>query len=482
VTATAEVPLDPLVLSRPALLATSTRSHPPYVVNRVLASAGESRALSGAGPGKMNHVVYIDWLKFLVVYGIVVYHASLPFNAVGAWLIGSRDRDLVLTAFAGFTFPWGIPILFLLSGAGAYFGLRSKTATAFLRKRILRLGVPLIAGIVLLSPLQSYLTNGIVPKNPVGLLSYYPQYLGGIRFDWNLPWLGRYGYHLWFLGYLLEITAVTLPFLEWIRGERGQRWVARLAGFSQQHGGLLIFAIPLTLSQLILRSRFPNYQDWADTAAYTTVFLAGYVMAEDRSFDQAIRRNTGLMVRLGVVSTFAVGAMLAISGGHPGIAPPSGIAFYATYNVMWSLNVWCWCMAVMALGVRWLNKSNPVVRYGSESALPVYVIHHPVVIILGSAIVGWNLPLWPRFLLLVVGVFVMTLTIYEFGVRRTNVTRFIFGLGPPALDTVPDVSATAPQAATPASAQSRPRQVRTYPPRRAASRRRLRHTRPSAQW
>lgn len=396
----------------------------------MLASAGPTTTGSGAGRGGSRHVVYLDWLKFLVVYGIVVYHAALPF-AFGAWLLGSRDRSVVLTAFTGFTFPWGIPLLFLLSGCGAFFGLRSKTATAFLRRRFLRLGLPLVAGIIVLSPLQAYLTNGIAPKTLGGMIAFYPRFLTSMPFEWTPRWLAIYGYHLWFLGYLLAITAVSLPLLEWIRGESGLRWIGRLSAVSRRRGGLLVFAAPLVLSQLVLRGAFPDYQDWADVAAYTVVFLAGYVIAADVSFDHAIRTNAGLMVRLGVVSSIAVGLMLGLSGGRIRFGSLSDFAFYSAYAVMWSLNIWCWCMALLALGVRWLNKSNAVVRYGAESALPVYVIHHPVVVILGSFIVGWNLPLWPRFFLLVAGAMAVTLAIYEFGVRRTRATRFLFGMAPP---------------------------------------------------
>lgn len=395
------------------------------MANAVITTGGRTMTASGAGGSR--HVVYLDWLKFLVVYGIVVYHACLPF-AYGAWLLGSRDRSAVLTGFTGFTFPWGIPLLFLLSGAGAYFGLKSKTASAFLRKRFLRLGLPLVAGIIVLSPMQSYLTNGITPKTLGGMIAFYPDYLSSMTFMWTPRWLAIYGYHLWFLGYLLAITALSLPLLEWLRGEGGVRWVGRLAAVSQRRGGILVFAAPLFLSQLILRGAFPDYQDWADVAAYTMVFLAGYVMAGDVSFDRAIRRNAGLMVELGIVSSLAVGSIIALSGGQPHVGSLSDLAFYTAYNLMWSLNIWCWCFVLLALGVRWLNKSNAAVRYGAESALPIYVIHHPVVVFLGSFIVGWNLPLWPRFLLLVIGTMVVTLTIYEFGVRRTRATRFLFGM------------------------------------------------------
>ncbi|HSP08906.1 MAG TPA: acyltransferase family protein [Candidatus Dormibacteraeota bacterium] len=377
-----------------------------------------------------EHVVYLDWLKFLVVYGIIVYHSSLPFAYGGGWLIASRDKSLVLTAFAGFTFPWGIPLLFLLSGAGAYFGLRTKAASAFLRKRIIRLGLPLVAGIILLSPLQSYLTGGIVPKTVGGMLGYYPHFLGSMRFDWTPQWLGRYGYHLWFLGYLLAITAATLPLLEWLRGERGRRWISRLARTSRTRRGLVLCAAPLVVSQLLLRNRFPAYQDWADVATYTLAFLAGFVLACDTRFGVAIRTRGRFALVVGVGSSLAVGVLLVMSSFNPRIASSSDLPLFATYSLFWSLNIWAWCMAVLAMGLIWLNRSNAVMRYGAESALPVYIIHHPIVVILGSFIVAWDLPLPLRFLLLVSFAMAVTVLVYEFGIRRTNVTRFIFGLKP----------------------------------------------------
>lgn len=376
-----------------------------------------------------EHIVYFDWLKFLVIYGIVLYHAALPFSYTD-WLLGSRDRTMVLTAFTGFTFPWGIPLLFLLSGAGAYFALRSKAATAFLRKRLVRLGLPLVAGIAVLSPLQSFFVSP-QPRTLGGLLAYYPHFLFSMRFDWTPVWLGRYSYHLWFLGYLLAISVVTLPLLEWLRNPRSQRWISRLAIFSQRRGGILVFAIPLGLSQVLLRNRFSTYQDWADIATYTTVFLAGYVMAVDGDFKAAIRRNGGLALKLGVLSSLVVGSMLFLARQHPQeLSAGASLVYHATYNIFWSLNIWSWCISVLWLGVRWLNRSNRVLLYGSESALPVYIISHPVLVVFGSYVVPWSLPLWPRFLLLAGFGFTLTLLIYEFGVRRWKVTRFLFGLPP----------------------------------------------------
>jgi hypothetical protein len=226
-----------------------------------------------AAESPTNHLVYFDWLKFLVIYGIVVYHAALPFSYAN-WLIESRDRSWVLSAFTGFCFPWGIPLLFLLSGAAECFGLRSRPLVSFLVRRFLRLGLPLVVGVILLSPLQSYFVS-VAHHNLPGIVEYYPRYLRGVRLDSTPLWVGRYTYHLWFLGYLLAITLATLPAMEWLRSQPGRRWGDRLATLSRRRGGILVFAAPLVASQLLLRERFPGYQDWADIATYTFVFLAG---------------------------------------------------------------------------------------------------------------------------------------------------------------------------------------------------------------
>jgi glucan biosynthesis protein C len=382
-----------------------------------------------------RHIVYFDWLKFLVIYGIVFFHTSLPFS-YSSWLIESRDRSVVLGAFAAFTFPWGIPLLFLLSGAGEYFGLRSRPVVPFLVRRFLRLGLPLVLGVLLLSPLQSYFVSE-AHRSLSGAVEYYPRFLRAMRLDSTPLWVGRYTYHLWFLGYLLAITVVTLPLMEWLRSQGGRRWVARLAALSRRRGGILVFAVPLAVSQLLLRGRFPDYQDWADIASYTIVFLAGYVLIAERDFTAAIQRNIGLTLVLGVVSTAVVGLLILAGGRLSTGSPVIGGLYRLTYGVFWALNIWCWCVNVLYLGARWLTKDSRLVRYGSESALPVYIISHPVIVILGTYIVAWGLPLWPRFLLLTGLSFVVILAIYELVVRRWNPTRFLFGLRPLVRPRVP---------------------------------------------
>jgi len=93
-----------------------------------------------------ERIHYPDWLKVLIVYGIVLFFVSLVFS-MGTWLVSNHDRSLILTAFAGFTLPWGIPAMFLIAGADAWFGVRSRTAPDFVRWHFLVTVVALTLGI-----------------------------------------------------------------------------------------------------------------------------------------------------------------------------------------------------------------------------------------------------------------------------------------------------------------------------------------------
>ncbi len=383
------------------------------------------RVVSEAVRSPQSRVHYLDTLKAAVVYGILLYHSALPFTWT-SWLVSDPQKSVVLTGLAAFCFPWGIPMMFLLAGADSWFALRSRPALAYLRARFLRLVLPLCAGIVLLSPLQWYLTTVGTDRSLPSLLRTYPAYLRGIRLSWTPEWLARYGYHLWFLGYLFAISVALLPVLILLRRPASRRAIARAADFCRRPGAIYVFSLPLIGSQVALRARFPAYQDWADIATYTLVFLAGSVPASERRLEAAIRANARLAVQVGLVSSAGVGIMLLLASEHPANQAVRDVAF----SVLWSVMIWSWLVAVLCLGIRWLDFRNRVTAYMAESILPFYVLHHPVVILAATAVVSLPLGAWGRFTLVAAFAMATTLALYEFLVRRWALTRFVFGLKP----------------------------------------------------
>ena len=69
-----------------------------------------------------------------------------------------------------------------------------------------------------------------------------------------------------------------------------------------------------------------------------------------------------------------------------------------------------------------------VAAYGREAQLPYYVVHQPPIIVLGYYVVQWNMAPLPKFLIISLSALAFTLLLYEFVIKRTTVTRFLFGM------------------------------------------------------
>ncbi len=69
-------------------------------------------------------------------------------------------------------------------------------------------------------------------------------------------------------------------------------------------------------------------------------------------------------------------------------------------------------------------------RYASEAQLPIYVLHQTIIVAIGFFVVTWGLD-WPlKYLVIALATLVATLGLYDVLVRRTQLTRFLFGMKP----------------------------------------------------
>lgn len=335
-----------------------------------------------------------------------------------------------LSIFVAFCFPWGIPAMFMISGADAWFGLRRHSAGNFIRQRVLRLLLPMAVGLVLLSPFQRFVTSQNPPPSFDQLPAFYGSFFHGFHFEWSMQWLSKYWLHLWFLGYLFVISVACLPAVLKLHSRLGPQitgFMLRIAGL---RGGLLLLALPLCVLQLILRPFFPGYQDWADVATYTYVFLWGAVLFSDRRFEAAIRRDIILVLIVGITAALACGYVFLTAHYMLNLTNTLATPVTLTFSFFWAFEVWSWLLAVIYLGIRWLDFPNRVIVYLEESILPFYVLHHPVVLTVASFVVTWNIGAWPKFVVILIIAGTITVVLYEFCVRRWSLTRTIFGLRP----------------------------------------------------
>jgi hypothetical protein len=70
------------------------------------------------------------------------------------------------------------------------------------------------------------------------------------------------------------------------------------------------------------------------------------------------------------------------------------------------------------------------IAYLREGQVPLYVIHKTPIIVFGYYVVQWNVNALVKFAVIALSSLVVTLLVYEIGIRRLAVTRFLFGMKP----------------------------------------------------
>jgi len=376
-------------------------------------------AARDAAPATIGRQAWIDWLKVLVVIGVFVYHAAQPF-VLTTWIVVADEKSLLLSGLAGLGYLFGMPLMFLLAGAASWAAVRGGTTRGYVGKR-LRLLVPLLVGIMVLSPLQTWigeLSRGHVPAAPI---PYAVDFWAAADPPTSPMWLGIYGYHLWFIGFLLIYALLALPVLRTMRPEAWPmrptaRWLV----------GVPIAA--LTVMQVPLRIAFPAYRDWADFVLWLTYFLAGAALLAWPGAVDVVRRLGPRMLVIGLLLTAALVPIFLAGGGMALESEPRLDGATIGYVALRSAIGWCWVLAALYIGIRWLDRGATRARAASSLVLPFYVLHHPVVVAVAAVAVPLAWPMWPTFAVIVLVSGAATLGAC-LAVARTRTLRVLLGMG-----------------------------------------------------
>jgi peptidoglycan/LPS O-acetylase OafA/YrhL len=364
---------------------------------------------------------YLDWLRVLATLGVFLYHTTRPFD-LPDWMINNAGRSIAVTAVGMLVYLWGMPLFFLLAGAGSRFALRRRTGRQFVSERVKRLGVPFILGAILFNPFQEYfewIHNGRV-EGP--FLTYYLTYGEPLSPKVFI----KFGGHLWFVGFLFVFSLIVLPLFLWLKKDAGKRFVSWLAGLCERRGTILVVILPLALIRFILQPLFPEYADWTDLFFMLVFFVSGYILYADERFTRVIRRDGKLVLAAGIISMVAMYAIFIAGAGETWLASPGTPGFYLVLSVL-SAVAWCWVIIMLYVGMRFLDFTSKWLEYGQEAMMPFYMFHHPVIVAIAFYVVQWQAGILAKILVIVPASFVVTIGLTEI-IRCVRPVRALFGM------------------------------------------------------
>jgi hypothetical protein len=107
---------------------------------------------------------------------------------------------------------------------------------------------------------------------------------------------------------------------------------------------------------------------------------------------------------------------------------PSTSGGFMLFQALWSLDAWAWVILILSFASRRLDFGSPALDHANEAVLPFYILHEPLVMMIGFFVVSWSAPVQIKFFCLAALSFAATLTVYDLVVKRTRFTRVLFGM------------------------------------------------------
>ncbi len=337
----------------------------------------------------MARINFVQWIRVFLIALVVAHHAGQPYGPTGGeWPVADPVSAEWLRFFFGLNAAFFMGFFFFIAGyftAGAY---DRKGGAAFVRDRLIRLGIPLAFFTFLVFGPIAYLTS----RPPEGFFTFY-------IFTYIGRWQIEMG-HLWFIAQLL---AYALLYALWraVLTARG-----RPVGRSYPPPGnraILAYAIALAVVGASVRTAYP--QDvWArilwlvpaepaHLPQYVSLFIIGIVAGRGRWFTEISDAVGRRWFVIGVAAFVIAVAFFSVADRLP----------FLSMSVVWGVLEAFVCVG-MILGItvffrrycdapgRWLDRLDGNV-YG------VYLVHIFVVVALQMAILAWPLPATVKFLL-----------------------------------------------------------------------------------
>jgi len=365
----------------------------------------------------------LDHLRVLAFVVLVISHAANLFVGWGSWPVRSGHVSWGLERVMLFICLWRLPLVFLIAGAGAAYSLEKRGSSGFLWERMSRLVPPLMAGIFLIAPLQTWMEGRLQNQVSGSFLAFLPEvWRSGPAPEGMLGWQ-----HLWFVAYLLVISIG----LAMLHAASSEHIPAGLAGIGSRllhtrSGLLLLGLVPALLTAWLGANHPPTYtltSDWWNLSQSVFFFLAGWVLIRVKGGLERVEALRFRALQLGLLS---IG--LLYTQDWLGIRTlwwwDAGWHFFAK-----GMASWAWALAIAGFAARYLNRPSATLKTANAVVFPFFLWHLAVLWGVGIflAWVQWSflVEFSVAVILTLLGTAVLVLAI-----QASDPLRILFGMQP----------------------------------------------------
>lgn len=334
----------------------------------------------------------LDTIRAGAMLLAIPFHASLMYAAGQDWFITSPDRSYLLTWLAGLLNGVRMPLFFCIAGMLSAVVLTRRRAGEWLKRRVVRLGLPLVCATLAISPVVMFAMTLHNPEGATSAAGWFELIRSPGR-----HWIG----HLWFLQVLLgcSILAVLMQ-----RLERGNGLLAKVL---TQLGEapltlrfVLVLAVFVSAWRLLINGAIKLGGDFYGydgvlsgmirieaLAEFGPYFLLGYVL-RDRPIPEFHNSRPALAVLL------LSGICYSLTWYEPQTAMRL-VKYLAVgpLSILGTVTILGWLSRI-------ITKRNSLVDYFVGASYNIYLFHYPVVLLAGLLLFRLDWPVMAEFTLL----------------------------------------------------------------------------------
>lgn len=104
-----------------------------------------------------ERIFFFDNVRYLLVFLVVIFHITCSYSHYSTWWAVNDANSIVFDYIFRFLNIFLMPALFFIAGYFAVPSLHRYGTRLFLQKKIIRLGIPWLIGILLLGPIRIYI-------------------------------------------------------------------------------------------------------------------------------------------------------------------------------------------------------------------------------------------------------------------------------------------------------------------------------------
>lgn len=347
------------------------------------ASAGQAQPV----PQVSSRLLFVDSLRVALTILVVMHHLAVTYGASAPWYYIEVPQDgglsyILLLLFVLFNQAFFMGCFFLIAGYFTPPSYDRKGAAAFLKDRLLRLGLPLLVFTVLLGPITAAI--GYSSIAPLIGATTRPAF-------WELYVNSLGPGPLWFVEALLIFAC----------GYASWRWLTRdrVASTNQAsplptYRAVIAFTLALAVATFIVRIWMPigwslpvlAFPTPGHLPQYVGLFAAGTI-ANRRGWLLSIPDRMG---KIGFGAAILASLVLFPLGFFLGVSPEQGTStfngglhwqafVYGLWEAIFSVGM---CLGLLTFFRKRFNRQGALGAFLSTHAYTVYIIHALVIVVL----------------------------------------------------------------------------------------------------